>query len=102
VLPSHVKEESYLIVREAIRNSFVHAGAATRLEVTLRVADAQLTAVVQDDGPGFDPAQVDPTRTVGLASLRERAQGLGGRALLDAGPGGVRLVLTVPLTVARG
>jgi signal transduction histidine kinase len=100
LLPTHVKEESYLIVREAIRNSLVHARGATRLVVTLRIADAMLTAVVDDDGAGFDPATVDTTRTVGLASLRERAQGLGGRAAIDAGPGGVRLTLTVPLTVA--
>jgi signal transduction histidine kinase len=100
VLPAHVKEESYLIVREAVRNSLVHARGATRLTVTLRIADAMLTAVVDDDGAGFDPATVDTTRTVGLASLRERAQGLGGRAAIDAGPAGVRLTLTVPLTVA--
>ncbi|MCZ2828510.1 histidine kinase [Modestobacter sp. VKM Ac-2986] len=99
-LPSHVKEESYLIVREAIRNSLLHARGATRLDVTLRVAGAQLTAVVEDDGAGFDPATVDTTRTVGLASLRERAHGLGGRAVLDAGPGGVTMTLTVPLTAA--
>ena len=100
VLPAHIKEECYLIVREAVRNSLVHARGATRLTVTLRVADALLTAVVDDDGAGFDPDAVDTTRTVGLASLRERAQGLGGRAAIDAGPGGVRLTLTVPLTVA--
>jgi len=99
-LPSHVKEESYLIVREAIRNSFVHARGATRLDVTVRIADGQLTAVVDDDGAGFDPAAVDTTRTVGLASQRERAEGLGGRAVLDAGPGGVTLTLTVPLPAA--
>ena len=100
VLPAHIKEECYLIVREAVRNSLVHARGATRLTVTLRVADALLTAAVDDDGAGFDPDAVDTTRTVGLASLRERAQGLGGRAAIDAGPGGVRLTLTVPLTVA--
>jgi len=97
-LPAHVKEESYLIVREAIRNALVHAEGATRLDVTVVVADGHLEATVTDDGPGFDPAVVDTTRTVGLASLRERAEGLGGDVRLEAGPGGVRLALTVPLT----
>jgi len=99
-LPSHVKEESYLIVREAVRNSLVHARQATRLEVGVLVADGQLLATVVDDGPGFDPAAVDTTRTVGLASLRERAEGLGGSVALQAGPTGVRLALTVPLISA--
>jgi signal transduction histidine kinase len=97
-LPSHVKEESYLIVREAVRNSLVHAAGATRLDVAVEVADGCLRATVTDDGAGFDPAAVDTTRTVGLASLRERAEGLGGSVDLQAGPGGVRLALTVPLT----
>ncbi|WP_249523043.1 sensor histidine kinase [Modestobacter marinus] len=97
LLPDHVKEESYLIVREAIRNSFLHGRRATRLDVVVRVTDAQLQATVVDDGAGFDPAAVDVTRSVGLASIRERAEGLGGGVALDAGPGGVRVVLTVPL-----
>jgi signal transduction histidine kinase len=99
-LPSHLKEESYLIVREAIRNALVHGREATRLDVSLVVADEHLTATVVDDGEGFDPAAVDTTRTVGLASLHERAEGLGGSVDLQAGPGGVRLVLTVPLSSA--
>jgi signal transduction histidine kinase len=99
-LPSHVKEESYLIVREAIRNSLLHGKEATRLDVSLVVAEGHLTATVADDGSGFDPAAVDTTRTVGLASLHERAEGLGGSVALQAGPGGVRLALTVPLSSA--
>jgi signal transduction histidine kinase len=99
-LPAYVKEESYLIVREAIRNSFVHGEGASRLDVVVVVADGQLQATVADDGRGFDPTVVDTTRTVGLASLRERTEGLGGSVALQAGPGGVRLALTVPLTSA--
>ena len=91
-LPPHVKEEGYLIVREAIRNSLVHGAGATRLDVAVVVAGGRLVATVSDDGPGY-LAAVDTTRTVGLASQRERAEGLGGTVALDAGPGGVRMVL---------
>ena len=96
-LPAHVKEESYLIIREAVRNSLLHAAGATRLDVDVEVAEGRLRATVADDGAGFDPATVDRSRTVGLASMQERAEGLGGNVLLQAGPGGVRLALTVPL-----
>ncbi|MBB3675871.1 sensor histidine kinase [Modestobacter versicolor] len=99
-LPAHVKEESYLIVREAVRNSLVHGAGATRLDVAVVVGGGHLQATVADDGSGFDPTVVDTTRTVGLASLRERAEGLGGSVALQAGPGGVRLELTVPLPSA--
>jgi signal transduction histidine kinase len=75
----------------------VHAHDATRLDVEIVVAGGQLRATVTDDGPGFDPAAVDVTRTVGLASMQERAEGMGGRVALRAGPDGVRLSLVVPL-----
>jgi signal transduction histidine kinase len=96
-LLAHVKEESYLIIREAVRNSLLHAAGATRLDVEVEVTEGRLRATVADDGAGFDPATVDRSRTVGLASMQERAEGLGGSVLLQAGPGGVRLALTVPL-----
>jgi signal transduction histidine kinase len=101
-LPGHVKEESYLIVREAVRNCLLHAPDATRLDVEVVVADGRLQATVTDDGPGFDPAAVDGTRSVGLASMRERAEGLGGSVAIEAGPGGVRMALTVPLATVAG
>jgi len=52
--------------------------------------------VISDDGRGFDPGHVDPTR-FGLVSMRERAASFGGVFSVDSSPGaGTRLEVTFP------
>ena len=51
---------------------------------------------IDDDGRGFDPARSTGTGQ-GLRNLRERAEGLGGRAEIDSTPGqGTRVRVTIP------
>lgn len=85
-LPDEVCEELYLVLREAIRNAVLHSGART-LEVTVTVADAEVHAAVRDDGRGFDLAAALAARSgVGLSSMRERLELLGGTFEITAAP----------------
>ncbi|MEU5259621.1 sensor histidine kinase [Amycolatopsis sp. NPDC021455] len=85
-LPDEVCEELYIVLREAIRNVVLHAGART-LEVTVTVADAAVRATVRDDGRGFDLAAALAARSgVGLSSMRERLELLGGTFTITAVP----------------
>jgi signal transduction histidine kinase len=54
---------------------------------------------VADPGPGFDPAVVQGSEAhLGLISMRERAESLGGQFSIDSAPGrGTRAVATLPL-----
>jgi signal transduction histidine kinase len=86
------------VAQEALHNALRHAGAGL-VEVGLHAADGHLTLEVADDGTGFDPA--DPalrTTRLGLTSMEERAERLGGTLEITSGPGGT----TVRLEVARG
>ena len=87
----------YRIAQEAMTNVARHASART-CTVSLTADADRLVLVVEDDGAGI-PAG---TRSgVGFASMRERAEELGGD--LRIGPadgGGTRVVATFPLTVA--
>lgn len=90
-LPAAVEVAAYRIVGEALTNVARHA-RASRARVALSVTDAALEVEVADDGTGI------PRGTpagVGLVSLRERAEELGGRCeVLDTAPGTlVRAVL---------
>ncbi|MEV0130975.1 ATP-binding protein [Dactylosporangium sp. NPDC050688] len=90
-----VAEELYLIVREAVYNTILHADA-TRLEVRIEVDDAAVLAEVLDDGAGFDPANA---MGIGIMSMRERLEALGGRLELTRRPNGgagVRAVVPLP------
>ncbi len=73
----------------------------SRIGVTLGVSDGDLYGLVEDDGQGFDPdavGKVSPSWGVGLRSMRERAEMLGGSMRVDSEPGiSVRVEVRVPL-----
>jgi signal transduction histidine kinase len=77
----------FRIAQEAVTNTVRHASAS---EVTVRVArdDAQVILTIADDGIGFDPsARAVSARRLGLVSMRERAEDLGGRFSISSAAG---------------
>jgi signal transduction histidine kinase len=55
-----------------------------------------LDLVIEDDGVGFDP-EADYSGHLGLKSMRERAEALGGSLSIDSRPGGgSRIQVSVP------
>jgi signal transduction histidine kinase len=56
-----------------------------------------VAVIVSDDGGGFDPAQAQQRRGLGLGLMRERVVELGGTFQLDASPGqGTRVRILLP------
>ncbi|MFL5825161.1 MAG: GAF domain-containing sensor histidine kinase [Thermoleophilaceae bacterium] len=75
------------IAQEALQNAVRHAQAG-RVRVALRRAGERVVLEVSDDGKGFDPAAAEVrARRLGLTSMEERAQRLGGRLEIDSAPG---------------
>jgi signal transduction histidine kinase len=75
----------YRIAQEAVRNAARHA-SARRVTVRLSTQDSVLLLEVEDDGTGFDPKRESAGR-LGLGSMRERAEDLGGRLDILSSPG---------------
>jgi signal transduction histidine kinase len=71
-----VKEAAYRIAQEALHNVTKHAHAS-HVELRLTCEPDRLTLDIQDDGAGFDPSASYPGH-LGLHSMRERAERLGG------------------------
>jgi two-component system, NarL family, sensor kinase len=95
-LPVRIESGIYRIAQEALTNVCRHA-AASQVRLALIISPEEAQLVVEDDGQGFDPAEVPPGR-FGLVGLSERAKLLGGRLRIESGPGqGTRLEATVPL-----
>ncbi|GII23053.1 hypothetical protein Pme01_26500 [Planosporangium mesophilum] len=101
-LAIEIQEDLYRIVQEALHNVVKHARAST-VAVRFALADRVLSIDVTDDGCGPEPGpeRAAPTRapraTLGLVSMRERAERWGGQ--LYAGPhptGGWTVKVTVP------
>ena len=85
------------IAQEAISNALRHA-AAEHVWVTLSAAGGGLLVEVRDDGAGFRPDEPGlRSRRLGLTSMEERAQRLGGRLQISSQPGaGTTVRLEVP------
>jgi signal transduction histidine kinase len=97
-LPAAVEVAAYRIVSEALTNVGRHA-AATACSVTLRVADGELAVQVRDDGDGIAE---DVVAGVGLRSMRERVDELGGRYEVVCPPqGGTSVRAWLPMAQGR-
>ena len=94
-IPAAVAVELYRIVQEALTNIVRHARASHVL-VNLEVAETAARLVIEDDGAGIEAAP-DLPPGFGLLGMRERAERLGGRLLLESGPGsGTRVEAMIP------
>jgi signal transduction histidine kinase len=98
-----IREEIYLIGREALINAFQHA-KATEIELELAYDVKQLRICVRDDGVGIEPGILEAGGKPGhwgLAGMRERAHCIGGQLMIWAKPGaGTEIELVVPAGIA--
>lgn len=85
----------YRVVQEALANVMRHAGARGVI-VRIRTGPAGISAMVEDDGRGFDPTRVG-LRGLGIVGMRERARNAGGELSIDSHPGGgTRVRVMIP------
>lgn len=96
-LPAAVEVACYRIAQEALTNVVRHAHARTS-EICLSLQSAGTPALeleIVDDGIGL---QVDHAAGVGLTSMRERAEELGGTCVVERrGQDGTRVCARLPL-----
>jgi signal transduction histidine kinase len=94
-----VKVALFRALQEALSNATRHGSGA---EVTVRawLADDWLWLTVADRGPGFSDAARESKGQLGLASMRERAELLGGQFQVSSAPGcGTMVQLCWPLAL---
>jgi signal transduction histidine kinase len=88
--------ETFLIVREAVRNALTH-GFPQRVQVVVEIGIGELRAQVTDDGCGFEPSRTG-SQGVGVASMRERTALMGGEFFITSQPGaGTCVKVRLPL-----
>jgi signal transduction histidine kinase len=100
VVPLVVRDELFLVLREALGNALRHADART-VTVEVQIRRPRVDAVVTDDGLGFDPGAAPAgtaTAGTGLPSMAERAHRVGGTLDIDSRPGhGTTVRCQIPL-----
>jgi signal transduction histidine kinase len=89
----------FRIAQEALNNIAKHAGAR-HAEIALDEENGDCVMSVRDDGIGFDVGENTSDRAkagIGMVTMRERSQAVGGRFEVQALPGhGTRLTVRVP------
>jgi PAS domain S-box-containing protein len=94
-LPAKESVELLRILQEALANIRRHS-AARNVEVGLRTDDEAILIEVADDGRGFDPGSA--RAGIGLSSMGERVEGLGGKIEVRSHPGeGTKVMVRVPV-----
>jgi NarL family two-component system sensor histidine kinase LiaS len=84
-LPLETERACFRVVQEALANVARHSGAG-RVQITLDSTEEGLTLTIADDGRGFDPATGE-NRGLGLRSMRERVEAMGGELTVHSAPG---------------
>jgi signal transduction histidine kinase len=101
-LPPDMAGDLFRIAQEAVANAGRHAEAEA-VSISLRTVGSEVELRVTDNGHGFDRQQSLNTPEpghVGLASMRERAELLGGRVEIASSDRGTRVVVRAPLPEA--
>jgi signal transduction histidine kinase len=101
-----IREQVYLIGREALRNAFRHS-QATSVETEVEYLRSRVRVVVRDNGCGMDAPRVRSAASSreaanrGLVGMRERAENIGARLEIWSKPGcGTEVQVSVPRRIA--
>jgi signal transduction histidine kinase len=97
VIPKDISLSLYRIIQEALRNISKHA-CAQHISVSLQGIGHDVLLSVQDDGIGFDWAEVKENPGLGFSSMRERARLIHGEFSIKSQPGkGTVITVRAPL-----
>jgi signal transduction histidine kinase len=97
--PLESEETLFRVAQEALTNIARHSDAQ-QVEICLAWSAEQVCLTIQDNGKGFDPARV-AGKGVGLTSMRERVERLGGTFIVSSSGAGTTLEAAIPLAVGR-
>jgi PAS domain S-box-containing protein len=97
-LPHACEEALYRVFQEAVNNVIKHA-RAQNIWVNLAIGAEETSLTVRDDGIGLAAGVQGGTfQTMGLASMRERVEALGGSFTIESAPGdGTMVHATIPV-----
>lgn len=96
-LDTEVETTLYRVVQEALTNVARHA-QATQVGVLLELKNGTVSAIIEDNGRGFDPEQ--NTGRLGVLGMKERLAIVGGTLEIESSPGeGTTIFARVPITL---
>lgn len=102
LVPPNVREQVFLVVREAVRNAVSHSGAS-KVSVELGITANKIVGLVTDNGRGFASGEAGREDRGRLVYTKERARILGGSCVVGSVLGkGTRTEVVLPLRTEPG
>lgn len=101
--PSEIEITAFRLIQEALTNVARHA-KVNQVQVRLWGTSDDLNIQVQDNGVGFNPAEMQNQNTrIGILGMEERVELCGGFLEIDSQPGnGTCLTIELPLSTTPG
>ena len=97
-LQQNLEEELFRISMEALNNALKHA-KATEVDLSLQTDKENLILTIEDNGRGFDPALARSHGGMGISSMTERVENIGGSLFIQSQiGGGTKISVSVPLS----
>jgi two-component system sensor histidine kinase DegS len=99
-MPPHTEVTIFRVTQELLKNVRSHA-QATHIQIALDITDERAKVSIEDDGIGFNVKEVmsasQQRKTIGLSTMREQVDMLGGEIDFNSDPGrGTRVEFWVP------
>jgi two-component system sensor histidine kinase DegS len=99
-MPPHAEVTVFRIVQQLLKNAQQHA-KATQVQISLDVSPNKASVIVEDDGSGFNVSEAlgasRQRKTIGLSTMQERVEMLGGQINIHSGVGqGTRVEFWIP------
>jgi two-component system sensor histidine kinase DegS len=100
-LPPHTEVTIFRVIQQLLKNVRSHA-QATHVQILLNISEDKASVVIEDDGSGFDAATAMAAarqrKTLGLSTMQEQVEMLGGEITIDSALGkGTRVDFWVPV-----
>lgn len=89
----------YRIAQESLQNIVKHSGA-TVARITIAANEHALSLRVSDNGRGIKPHNPRPPANIGLTSMQERMNTIGGKLNIQSSKWGTSIIARIPLSVA--
>lgn len=97
---SYKEVTAFRVVQDLLTNAR-EVSSATSAQVSVDLGEDRLKVAVEDDGSGFELSQLGSgplAEKMGLSTLRERIEMLGGKFQIESSPGrGTRVTFEIPL-----
>jgi signal transduction histidine kinase len=96
-MESEIATGLFRIFQESLTNVLRHS-KATEVAAVLQADEGQLTLQITDNGIGFNAAQIENKKTLGLLGMKERTLMMGGTYEITSKPDqGTTVIITVPI-----